>query len=206
VKRKLTGIVFAALLFSGCGSTANTTSTPVASQQTPTTESHAPSAAEAERAAIEKRVKSMCEHRRALGSVETMPECERLQLETELTLAKSKRSLTEGKKLDAELRSAKTDQRLAAEANKLKHEEAEEKRRSQTVQPLGHRYPSAAQQAFLAGCKAEEKSSSVCRCWLRKVELRDSLPELEALSYGITHGARIPSGIKTDLEACTISA
>jgi mannitol-specific phosphotransferase system IIBC component len=81
------------------------------------------------------------------------------------------------------------------------HAEAEHKR----DQTLGHRYPVAAQQEFIVGCKAGEASEAVCRCWLHKIEERDSLPELEALSYAITHGAAVPPGVKEDLESCKLS-
>ena len=80
-------------------------------------------------------------------------------------------------------------------------EEAEGKRHKQE-----HTYPAAAKQAFLTGCKADEGSSSLCRCALHKIEAHDTLPEFEALSYALTHGAKVPEGLHEDLQACKFSA
>lgn len=215
--------VLAAGLCAGCGS-----STPNRSDQVPVrqaAEDHAheaekargTAAAEAKSAAIGKRVKATCLHRRALGSVETMPECERSQRSIEATLASSKRTLAEGKAEQERLKQEEASltpaekshiaserergAKAAKELNEMaEREEAEGKRHKRE-----HTYPAAAQQAFLTGCKADEGSSSLCRCALHKIEAHDTLPEFEALSYALTHGAKVPEGLKEDLQACKFS-
>jgi hypothetical protein len=75
--------------------------------------------------------------------------------------------------------------------------EAEEKQHARERE-----YPPQAKHEFLVGCKAGERSSSTCTCWLHKIEARESLAEFEAVSYALTHGAKVPEGLKEDLEAC----
>jgi hypothetical protein len=213
-----------ALVATGCDS-----STPSSSDQAPArqvAEDHSYEAEKARDAATvaakahrreSERIKATCAHRRALGSIETTQECERSQQEIEATLAKSKRSLAEGHAYKVRLkqeeeamtpaeksRIAGENARAAKAAKELgqtaAREEAAAKRHKQE-----HTYPPEAQHEFLVGCAAGEHSPSVCHCWLHKVEARDTLPELEALSYAITHGAPVPSGVKEGLEACAFS-
>jgi hypothetical protein len=68
----------------------------------------------------------------------------------------------------------------------------------------GHRYPAAAQQAFLTGCKAEEASASSCGCFLHKIEARDSLAEFEALSAAMAAGQSPPARLKEEGEICGV--
>jgi hypothetical protein len=208
--------VLAAGLTAGCGSTTKTTSTPIATQPATQT-ARSPTVAEAESAAIARRVKARCARQHAEGSVETIQECERSQRKSEALLAESKRSLAEGQAEQERLKreeAAQTPaekQRIARErergpqiAKELKEtaerDEVEEKRHKRE-----HTYPPAAQQAFMIGCKADEGSSSLCTCALHKIEARETLPEFEALSYALTHGAKVPEGLKEALEACKFS-
>jgi hypothetical protein len=93
-------------------------------------------------------------------------------------------------------------QELAEDHAAAAHQEAEYKRDQQ----LGHRYPAAAQQAFITGCKAGEHALPVCRCWLHKVEEHDSLPELEAITTAaLASSASIPRGVKEALESCVFN-
>lgn len=211
----LTGsvVMAALLLLAGCGTSTSKTPT-VASHLT--TASTTPSAAEAEQAALNKRVKATCEHRRTLGSVESIPECERNQKGIDETLERGQKTLEEShaeveklKREEASMTPAEKS-RKAAEAERAgtaakelaqqgEREEAEAKRHKRE-----HEYPPGAKHAFLSGCAAEEETPSVCDCWLQKVEARDTLPELEALSLAILHGAPIPRDMKKDLEACKL--
>jgi hypothetical protein len=151
---------------------------------------------------------------KSAAAVAATRECERIHRESETLIAKSKRSLAEGKTVEDRLkreeeamtpaeksRIASENKRGARAAKELgemaEHEEVEGRRHKQE-----HTYPPEAQHQFLVGCAAGEHSPSICRCWLHKIEARDTLPELEALSYAITHGAAVPPSIKEDLEAC----
>ena len=217
--------VLAAGLAAGCGS-----STPSSSDQVPARQAAEDHAYEAEKArdaaAAEakahrresERLKARCPRfGNGAAAVAAAQACERTERESEALIVKSKRSLAEGKTEQERLKReeasltpaekshiASERERGTKAAKELKEmaerEEAEGKRHKQE-----HTYPAAAQHQFLVGCAAGEHSPSICRCWLHKVEARDTLPELEALSYAITHGASIPAGVKEDLEACKFS-
>jgi hypothetical protein len=200
-------------VMAGCGSAGKQPTIPVersvggqaTAAQTGAASATAPTAPSAQSRESE-RIKATCAHRRALGSVETTRECERLERETGAALANANRSQAEGRKLTRELGAAHTSARLAEEARALKDSDAEANRQYRELHPPSHHYPAQARQAFLTGCKATERSPSVCHCWLDKVEARDSLAELEAITVaGLVNKASIPSGVKEDLERCEAS-
>lgn len=214
--------VLAAGSLGGCGSSASTSGNRTTSTHAAATgpEETSTGSLAAETAQIERlaRIRATCAHRKALGSVESMSECEGNQQRLDEALERSQKTLEEGK---AELEKLRREEASMTPAEKSRRA-AEAKRAGTVAKELAqiaeraeaeakqhkreHEYPPEAKREFLIGCGAAKLPSAVCRCWLRKVEARDTVPELLALSLAILHGTPIPRELEEDLQACKLSS